>query len=723
MKSVLSEYRFKSNEQQTTPTGVVSGQPATPRHQQQATNTNGKVLAPGQLPPRIYLPFDRNANFIGRDNDLEKLHRLLDCDDNLASMNRCVAVTGIAGIGKTQLTVEYAFRYGQFYAGGVYWVNAASSENFQSALAALAVPMGLNLPMTLPDQIAAEHVLAFLRQPEPRLLILDDVKDATVLSQCTVAGGGCRVLMTSRRGHWQGASRLPIAVLEKDAALALLLSKRLDLQASTDFSERQIAETICDYLGHLPLALELAAFYLGRYKQLSIADYLKELEAIDPSRQADPLDRLGKKSLAGYKQAAALALQVSFRELAKTPGAERLFFAAHQFAPEPINPDLLGKVANIDLATPEGAEALRLLQELCLCKTFKDGRLQLHPLLAHLGQKLATRKDLAALRERFIVAFLEFIKTSNDSTQMKAVALELPQLIKAVEIAISQKAWPWDFELCNQIGNHFKNRGDNAACLTWWKLAQQICEAHQPFAEEQLVTMLNNIGRVLQSQGDWIGAFTQYKQALAIRTKRLGAEHPEVARSLDNLGELLGAQGDRDGALRLHQRSLAIRESALGKEHPEVVASFMKIGGILRSQRNYAGAFTSFQQALTILQKVYGETHPYVVICLDNLGRLSEAQGDWTRALMYYKQVLAIRRQVLGEEHPDVAASLNNIGLVLYAQQDWAGAIEHLRHALTILEKRFDLEHSDTQTVQENLASIERERAATRGVRKIDNSH
>ncbi|MCI0695058.1 tetratricopeptide repeat protein [candidate division KSB1 bacterium] len=722
MKSVLSEYRFKSNEQQTTPTGVVSDQPATPRHQQQATNTNGKASAPGQLPPRIYLPFNRNPNFTGRDNELEKLHHLLDCSDNLASANQCVAITGVAGIGKTQLAVEYAFRYGQFYSGGVYWMNAASSENFQSALAALAVPMGLNLPMKLSDQIVAEHVLAFLRQPEPRLLILDDVKDSTVLSQYAIESGGCRVLMTSRHGNWPGITRLPVAVLKKDAALTLLLSRRFDLQASTDHSERQIAEIICDRLGYLPLALELAAFYLGRYKHLSLADYLKGLETIVPSHQIDPVDGRGKKSLAGYKQAAAVALQLNSRELAKTPDAARLFFAAQQFASEPINLNLLGKVANIDLATPKGAEALKLLQELCLCKISKDGRLQLHHLLSHLGQKLATRKGLAMRRERFVVALLEFIKASNDSTQLKAVALELPQVIKAAEIAISRKAWPWDFELCNQIGAYFKDRGENATCLKWWQRAQQICEAHQPFAEELLVSILNNRGHVFQLQGDWISAFTQYKQALAIRKKRFGEEHPEVARSFDNLGELLGAQGNRDGALTLHRRALAIRKNVLGEEHPEVVASLMKIGEILRLQRDYAGAFAPYRQALAILQNVYGEAHPYVVTCLDNMGRVLEAQGDWAGALTYYKQALAIRRQVLGEEHPEVATNLNNIGLVLHAQQDWTGAIEHLRRALAILKKHFDLEYSDTQTVRENLASIERERAATKRVRKIDSS-
>jgi tetratricopeptide (TPR) repeat protein len=723
MKNVFSAYRFKSNEQQTTPPGTAGFQQVLPSNEPRLKRVNGKVSAPGQMPPRIYLPFDRNPNFIGRDDELKKLHLLLNPFDHVASANQCVAITGVAGIGKTQLAVEYAFCYGHGYTGGVYWVNTAGSENFQSALAALAIPMGLNLSMNLPNQIVAEHVLAFLRQPEPRLLIFEEVKDAAELSQCAIESGGCRMLLTSRRASWQGTTRLSLTALTKEAALALLLSRRPDLCAPIDCAERQIAETICERLGYLPLALELAAFYLGRYKNLSLAEYLKDLEAVVPPRQTDSLDDSRKKSQAGYKQAATVALQLSFRELAKIPGAERLFFAAQQFAPEPINPNLLGKVANIDLTTPEGAEALVLLQELGLCKTFNDGRLQLHQLLSQLGQKLTTRKNLATLRENFVVALLEFIKASNDSTKLKAVALELPQVIKAAEIAISQKTWPWNFELCNHLGLHFKKHGDHVACLQWWQRAQQICEAHQPFAEELLVKILNNSGHVLQTQGNWLGAFTQFKRVLTMRKSRLGEEHPEVARSIDALGGLLGAQGNWDGALRLYRRALTIRENALGAEHPEVVASLMKIGEILRSQRDYAGAFAPYRQALAILQKAYGETHPFAITCLDNLGRLSEAQGDWADALAYYEQALTIRRQALGEEHPEVATSLNNIGLVLHAQQDWAGAIAHLRQALTILEKNFDSEHSDAQTVRENLASIERERIATKVASKIDGTH
>jgi hypothetical protein len=44
-------------------------------------------------------------------------------------------LTGQGGIGKTQLAVEYCFRYRHCYPDGVFWVNAA--EDWRQDFAAL----------------------------------------------------------------------------------------------------------------------------------------------------------------------------------------------------------------------------------------------------------------------------------------------------------------------------------------------------------------------------------------------------------------------------------------------------------------------------------------------------------------------------------------------------------------------------------------------------------
>ncbi len=83
----------------------------------------GQVPEPGRLPPGSRLPFDRNALFTGRSEPLLDLARGL-LHGQVASALITQAIQGMGGIGKTQLAVEFAYRYGRFF-HGVHWLNCA----------------------------------------------------------------------------------------------------------------------------------------------------------------------------------------------------------------------------------------------------------------------------------------------------------------------------------------------------------------------------------------------------------------------------------------------------------------------------------------------------------------------------------------------------------------------------------------------------------------------
>src|SRR5208283_132445 len=89
--------------------------------------------------PPFVVPFLRNPGFVGREEDLAKIHALLQKGEAVGVQP--VAAAGMGGIGKTQLAVEYAYRHVEDYPGGVYWVNAA--RDVQVEMAALAKKVGL----------------------------------------------------------------------------------------------------------------------------------------------------------------------------------------------------------------------------------------------------------------------------------------------------------------------------------------------------------------------------------------------------------------------------------------------------------------------------------------------------------------------------------------------------------------------------------------------------
>src|SRR5215831_1462090 len=73
-----------------------------------------------EAPAVWHVPLRRNSFFTGRDVLLQELHAALHPD---GSAPRVQALTGLAGVGKTQAALEYAFRYASAYQA-VFWVSS-----------------------------------------------------------------------------------------------------------------------------------------------------------------------------------------------------------------------------------------------------------------------------------------------------------------------------------------------------------------------------------------------------------------------------------------------------------------------------------------------------------------------------------------------------------------------------------------------------------------------
>jgi hypothetical protein len=91
---------------------------------------------PGELPPIWNVPFHPNPFFVGRDPLLIELQRRLTAP---GQATRRVVLTGLGGVGKTAVAVEYVYRHHVDY-DLVWCVNGAQPASLLADLAALAVP-------------------------------------------------------------------------------------------------------------------------------------------------------------------------------------------------------------------------------------------------------------------------------------------------------------------------------------------------------------------------------------------------------------------------------------------------------------------------------------------------------------------------------------------------------------------------------------------------------
>lgn len=149
-----------------------------------------------------HVPLRRNPLFTGREDLLEEMHRLLRLHEGVGrrmAVTPWLAMSGLGGIGKTQIALEYACRYrGEYQA--VLWVHAGSEETLLSGLMELADVLHVPGVQEQEPQRVVAAVQHWLVTHEEWLLILDNADDVAVVCACLPTHDELRghVLLTTR---------------------------------------------------------------------------------------------------------------------------------------------------------------------------------------------------------------------------------------------------------------------------------------------------------------------------------------------------------------------------------------------------------------------------------------------------------------------------------------------------------------------------------------------
>lgn len=132
------------------------------------------------LPKNSYIPFNPNPNFTGRGQDLLELYLKQIGNLNKIGINHVGAV-GMDGVGKTQLVVEFAYRF-SFAFDSVHWIQAGDEGKWLGQFVELSRDR-LQLPIVSdPDKPLAdkEFIYAlqkYCREKPDTLIIIDNVAE------------------------------------------------------------------------------------------------------------------------------------------------------------------------------------------------------------------------------------------------------------------------------------------------------------------------------------------------------------------------------------------------------------------------------------------------------------------------------------------------------------------------------------------------------------------
>ncbi len=697
------------------------------------------------------IPYRRNRFFTGRESFLENLNRKFK--RNRTTRNRQpIAISGLTGIGKTQIAIEYAYRYYSDY-HFIFWARATSYDTLFSDLVAIAYQLNLSEKNVKEQEVAVNAVKHWFQTQTRWLLILDDVSSLEIVGDFIHLTKG-QILITTQNPRVQEiAETTELEKMEPEEGALFLLRRSniiaVDSQLDLNSQNSLLAREISFKLDGFPLALDHAGAYIGR-TECGLSGYIERYQALRPDlmRYVPQQDSLS----------VAATLMLSFDEVRKGhPVAAELLQICAFLHPDAIPEEIIIGGAS-DLGRKLGSlvtnkikwdESIAELRRYSLVRRSADEKtLTMHGLVQTILKDAMKRSEHHRLAQRTVRivnrAFPEVEHSSWDLCQRYLPhALVCTTLITAWNMDSIEAA-----QLLHRAGQYLLERAQYIQAKPLLIGAQTIYEIKLGPENATVAAVLDNLGYLYMQQGGYT-AYTDaellYLQALTIREKILGPEDPKTAQSLNHLGLLYYNQGKFSQAEPLYMRAkeiqekvpelhsadlaitlnnlawlyynlgrydeaelllnkaLAIQEKPEGLEPLAMAATLNALAMLSRAKGNYSNAESFFQRALKIRERIVGQKHPDVATTLNDLAWLYRTQGKFEQAHDYYKRNLAIREQVLGPNHLHVATTQNDLAILLMDQGKYTEAESLFKRVLATRESILGPEHPNVGTTLYNM--------------------
>jgi predicted ATPase/DNA-binding CsgD family transcriptional regulator len=617
--------------------------------------------------PRHNLP-QQVTSFIGRERDLELVHRLLQ-------RARLVTVAGPGGCGKTRLALEAAARATGRFPGGVWFAGLGSTGDPEAVPRVIAAGIGARERDGAGALDAIVSRLDRSARGARALVVLDNCEHLAAACAATVSAllersATTSFLCTSREPlHVPGEGIWRLGPFSQAEAVRLFLD-RVSLSdpgfALDDASSPQVMD-LCRWLDGIPLALELAAARVG---VMSIAEVLAHLEG----RVGD----LRTRGTPGRQQTVTATIDWSYDLLTEE---ERRTFrrlsvfrdgftaeAADEIAGATVED--LARLADKSLieAVPPARERYRCLE---LVRRYAENRLgesgelesvrrrhhAYHLRLAEraaselLGpaqpewlDRLAGEHDnlRAALRcgndagtpeerLRFVLALYRFWSIRGHLNEGSAWAEEALRAGTGAGTPLRARVISAAASLAWQQGDLGRARAWHEECLSVWRALED---------DRGIQYSLGNLGVVAWTQGDHRTARILYEESLALA--RQNGDEREVGIVLINLGLLAGTVGDLQAG-EAHLRDALRIMRGLG-DWSVVAAALANLGALALFDRRDAEADALYRESLGIQRALAArDTLPE---CLVGLATIAARRGGAERALRLAGAAAGIRETV-----------------------------------------------------------------------------
>jgi TIR domain/Tetratricopeptide repeat/NB-ARC domain len=646
------------------------------------------VRLPGVTQPEVSHVPPRNPGFTGRDRLLLDVRETL-----LRSTTGLVVLQGPGGVGKTQSSIEYAYRFSSDY--DIVWtINAEQPELVVSQLAELSIALGA-ATATTDAQIAAAAALRALRDKQRWLLIFDNVEDADHLTTVLPNGKG-HVLVTTRVDMWQEIGDvLPVEEFTRPEATSLLTSR---VAALTPADADQLAEA----LGDLPLALAQAAGVLQPGGLPSV-----EFQRLLASQATEVLSKGKPRS---YPTSLAATTLVTLDKLTSSdPMAANLLRLCGYLAPEYIPAawfydlsalDLTDQIGAIPTGTWEVSDAFEHIRDMGLGRVDQKG-LKLHRLTQAILRDHTS--DLQTSYRYRVAAVLSDAApgSSDDPATWPAWSAIIPHLLSANFENAPAALRP----LACAAARYLLHSGQARAALTLADRLHSILAAELGPDDLDSLNAAQFFAHALHDTGESAKGLELQQDTRERRRLILGEDHPDTLNSSNDLAAGLDRVGRYEESLALIQDTYNRRRRVLGDDHPDTLKSAGNLAGTLRDLGRYKEALTLNQDTYNRHRRVLGDDHPDTLTSAGNVAASLHDLGRYKEALALKEDAYDRQRRLLGEDHPDTLRAAGHLAGTLHNLGRYKEALALSQDAYDRQRRLLGDDHPDTLRAAGNLAA------------------
>ncbi len=603
-----------------------------------------------------------------------------------------IAAVGMGGVGKTTLARRCVMRHRSDYPGGVWWLSGRSI-----ALDVLGYVDRMELRVELQADWTEEQIVQYYfgrweeRFGESKLVVLDDVEDYGAVKALLPKQGLFQVLMTTRVKMQSPVKRLELQVLLPDAAIELLRSIVGDLHR-VKWDDGAAGE-LCEWLGYLPLAIELVGRYLSETGTIGSVFGQLQAKALD----ARSIDEVPQEM--DYGRNVRAAIELSWEPLAEE--ARRVAMVLGVFALGAI--ELAWVNACVD---EEDVEEIldRVLVKRSLVERTEEGY-RLHSLVREfLREKLAGTEDAQAVRLRCTDVMMNVAEQYRVHGHYRNAIPLSEQALAIRQVELGDRHLDTATSM-NNLAALYQVMGQYKNALLLFESALEIRNSELGNQHADTSEALNNLGYLYYLMGRDDLALPLYEKALEIIKLELSDRHPSTAGVMNNLALLYEAIGDYDSALLLYEQTLEIKKSVLGDRHLSTAISINNFANFCQLTGKSDQALILYELALEITKSQLGDRHPETAFCMNDLANLYRLTENYDRALPLYESVLGIRKSMLGDRHPDTVMSLNDLAVLYSLMMNNSEAEDFYKRALFVCEE-LGTDYPLSFTVLHNLVKL-----------------